>query len=121
MAETIRVIGLKEVRAAFRKLEDAPAREFPKALRRVAEPVKQTTANLLGPYSPRTAAGVRTRIRQTTTATVEQSLRKTTGQHPNYGGLQMRHGFLPALHQHEDDIMRGIEDMLDDMIRRAGF
>ncbi len=120
MAETVRVTGLAETRSAFRKAAAGPKNEFPKALRKVAEPVRQTTSALLAPYSSTTAAGVRSRVK-TASVSVQQSLRKTTGDHPNYGGLQMRRGFLPALARNEREIIAGVEDMLDDIIRKAGF
>lgn len=120
MAETVRVTGLAEVRRAFNEVAENTPREFPKELRKVAEPVRAATAALLAPYNSATAAGVKTRIRGAS-ALVQQSMRKTTGQHPNYGGLQMRHGFLPALASNEDEIVKGVEDMLDRVINKAGF
>lgn len=42
------------------------------------------------------AQGYRVRVR-TRGVEVEQTKRKTTGRHPEYGAAQMRHGLLPAL------------------------
>src|SRR5262245_32678945 len=61
---------------------------------------------------PRSASGYKTRVRQRGIA-VEQSIPKTTGQHPEYGALQMRQALLPALMTNQDDLMDDLERALD--------
>lgn len=120
MAGTVRVTGIAEVRAAFKRVADGTTSEFPGQLRKIAEPVRSDTASRIAPYSSSSAAGVKTRLR-TTTVLVQQSRRKTTGDHPNFGALQMRRAFIPALESHRDEVMRGVESMVDHLIVKAGF
>ena len=54
------------------------------------------------------AAGYRVRVRQRGVE-VEQSLRKTTGKHPEYGSAQMRHGLIPAAKAKEPEFVAGVE------------
>lgn len=82
------------------------------ALREVAEPVRAEAASLFSTVDPRSAAGYRVRVRQRGVS-VEQSLRKTTGQHPEYGALQMREALLPALARKEREIEQGMEEAID--------
>ena len=63
------------------------------------------------------AGGFRTRVRQKGIA-VQQSKRKTTGKHPEYGSLQMRAALLPALMSNETDMNRQLERALDRVGKR---
>lgn len=54
------------------------------------------------------AAGYRVRVRQRGIE-VEQSIRKTTGRHPEYGAAQMRHGLIPAAKAKEPEFVAGVE------------
>jgi hypothetical protein len=65
------------------------------ALKKIGEPVRQDAARRLEPYSARSAAGYRVKV-TTSSVKVQQSLRKTTGEHPEYGDLQMKRALLPA-------------------------
>ena len=46
---------------------------------------------------------------------VEQSLRKTTGHHPEYGALQMRQALIPALVSKSDEVEREMKKAADDL------
>lgn len=48
---------------------------------------------------------------------VEQSIRKTTGKHPEYGSLQMRRALLPALMANQVEMERELERTLDRISR----
>jgi len=65
------------------------------ALKAVGEPVKADAARRLAPYSQRSAAGLQVKV-TTSSVKIRQGLRKTTGEHPEYGDLQMKRSLLPA-------------------------
>lgn len=67
----------------------------------------------------RTAAGFRTYVRARGVS-VEQSLRKTTGKHPEYGAWQMRHGLVPALEAKADVVEREFVRAMDKVADRFG-
>jgi hypothetical protein len=64
------------------------------------------------PPSTRSAAGYKVRVRQRGVA-VEQSLKRTTGLHPEWGAYQMRHALLPALDETAPETDRRMELALD--------
>lgn len=111
-AQTLRVKGYREFLRAASRAEKESKKEVRAALREVAEPVRAEAASLFETVDPRSAAGYRVRVRQRGVS-VEQSLRKTTGKHPEFGALQMREALLPALARKEGEIERGMEDAID--------
>lgn len=78
-------------------------REVHSIFREVGEIVRVDAARRFASVSPVSAAGYRVRVRQRGVS-VEQSLRKTTGRNPEYGGRQMRHALLPALMSKQREI-----------------
>ena len=82
-----------------------------RALREVGEVVRADAAADFSKYSARSAAGFKVRVRQRGVA-VEQSLRKTTGRHPEWGGLQMTKALIPARTRDEEKIEQGFERAL---------
>lgn len=118
---TLVVHGYRElVRACVQA--DADTRKSMRAtFRAVGEPVRREAAELFSQYgAPRNrathakaAAGYRTRVRQRGVE-VEQSARRTTGKHPEYGRAQMRHALLPALkHEEPETVARFDEAILE--------
>jgi hypothetical protein len=96
--------------------------EMGRALEPVGELVRSDAAARAAPIDARTAAGYRVRVRQRG-ITVEQSLRKTTGKHPQYGAYQMTHMLIPALRDNEEATMRRMNEAIDvvcDMWEGAG-
>lgn len=111
-AETLRVKGYKEfLRATDRAGRDAK-RFIREAFREVGEQVRVEAQRLFEKTNERSAAGYRVRVRLRGVA-VEQSIRKTTGQHPEYGALQMRKALLPALREKETEVALATERALD--------
>lgn len=64
------------------------------------------------PNAERTAAGYKTRARPGGVR-VEQSLRKRSGLHPEWGAWQMRHALIPAVSANEDKTLELLEHALD--------
>jgi hypothetical protein len=110
--------GIPELRAAF---EDVHVKVDPvlgRALSRAAIPVKEDVKRRAGPFSERTAAGVRIR-RKGTIVRVEQGQRKTTGFHAQYGAYQQRNFFDPALADNEEIVVAASRLAMDEMTARV--
>jgi len=97
---------------ALARADKATQKAAREEIRKAGDHVKLDGARLFGPTDAKSAAGYRTRVRQRGVA-VEQSLRKTTGKHPNFGGLQMRRALLPALDANEARTNQALEQALD--------
>ena len=117
---TVRVKGLRETRRAFRKLSKDLDKEVRDGLREAAKPVHEEASNLFARYDADSAGGYRIRVRQRGVA-VEQSKRRTTGLRPDYGKLQMRRALIPALDRRQDEVIEGIDKVLDRLAGENGF
>jgi hypothetical protein len=120
---TLRVEGYRELVRAFATADKEQRRELRATLKQVGDVVRVDAVRRFSPVNSRSAAGYRTRVRQKGVA-VEQSLRKTTGAHPEWGSYQMRHALLPALMSSEDDTERAMEHAMDrvaDHFNRGGI
>src|SRR5215510_11617767 len=82
--------------------------------RPVGDIIKDDAARRISPISTKTAAGYRTRVLQSGIK-VQQSIRKTTGRRPDYGGLQMAKALRPATAAHIHDLERATEEAMDDV------
>ena len=109
---TIVVKGYKEFLRAAKNAGSATNREVRAAFRESGEIVRADAAQRLAKYSTTSAAGLKVRVRQRGVA-VEQSLKKTTGAHPQYGSLQMRKALLPALREKEPQVEAKFEEALE--------
>jgi hypothetical protein len=109
---TLAVNGYRELLRAFQRADSDSRKELRSALKDVGEVVRRDATGLFSPVDPRSAAGYKTRVRQRGVA-VEQSLRRTTGRHPEYGALQMRSALVPALTDNVDQVERQLERALD--------
>ena len=120
--------GFKVITHGFRELEEALTKVvievdpvLSKALRSLAEPVKKEAQQAASGWSAagvgqsKTAGGFRIRRRQLNIR-VEQGLSKTTGQHGNYGGVQMRHFLEPALSTHTAEIGAGADRVIGKLV-----
>jgi len=114
--ETLVVEGMTECLRALKELEPNERKGVRTALRKVGRSVERGASGRIAPKNARTAGGYKTRVRQRGIA-VEQSLRKTTGQHPDWGAYQMRHALMPALEANENEMLRDLERALDEVAR----
>jgi hypothetical protein len=110
--ETVRVKGYRDLLRALQTADKETKREVRSTLRKVGELVRVDATGKLMDEAPKSALGYRVRVRQRGVE-VEQSLRKTTGLHPEWGGYQMRHALEPALDENEEATVRAMEHALD--------
>jgi hypothetical protein len=109
---TLVVKGYREFMRACNQGDKETKKYVRGVLREAGDIVRVDATRRFAPVDSPSAAGYRTRVRQRGVA-VEQSIRKTTGKHPEYGALQMRQALLPALLSNEDAFERGMEHALD--------
>jgi hypothetical protein len=109
---TLRVEGYQSFMRAIAKADKDQRRGVRETLRTVGNIVRVEASSRIAGKNPRTASGFRTRVRQRGIA-VEQSIRKTTGAHPEWGAYQMRNALLPALMSNADTTERMMEQALD--------
>ncbi len=98
--EPLRVIGLAELFTDLNAVDRDIAIRLRHAEKEAGDVVARDAADRLKgllPASPRSAAGIVTRVRPAGVVTVEQKLRRTTGKRPDWGVTQMAYAFLPAL------------------------
>lgn len=118
---SVKVHGLRELNSALKKVDRELARELESELRDAAQLVAETARAKFSVIDARSAMGFRPRIRGFGRVVVEQRRRRTTGQHPEFGSLQMRRALLPALREDEPKVIEAIEGMLDRLGHGAGF
>jgi hypothetical protein len=109
--EVLRVKGYTELLRACKNAERDSRLYVRHEFRAVGELVRSDAAQRFSSIDARSAAGFKVRVRQRGVS-VEQSLRKTTGAHPDYGKLQMRRGLLPALAEKEDEVRARFEEAM---------
>ena len=118
MSFEVRVLGLRELRAALDETHGRVDPVLGKALRAAAEPVKADVKSRAGGYSALTVSGVRIR-RKGTMVRVEQGQRKTTGFHPTYGAFQQKHFFDPALADNQNAVIEAATKAMDELADRV--
>lgn len=114
--EVLRVRGYRELLRACQRAEKGTRTEVRRSFRQVGEIVRGDAAEDFSKYSAKSAAGFKVRVRQRGVA-VEQSLRKTTGKHPEWGALQMTKALLPARARDEAKVEAEFERALDRVAR----
>lgn len=117
--ETVKVEGLKEFLRATNKADAETKKKVRDRLKEAGDVVREDASRRFAPVSAKTAAGYRVRAR-VSGVSVEQSLRKTTGNRADYGALQMRRALVPALISKEDDVYREMEKAAQDLAEIVG-
>lgn len=110
--ETVRIEGYREFLRACDRAGKETKRYVRGTFREVGDIVRIDGASLLAPISPTSAAGFRTYVRATG-VTVQQSLRKTTGTRPDWGGTQMRRALVPSMTRNENRIVGAMAHAID--------
>jgi len=110
----VRVNGYREFVRAANRTSRAARKEIKDAFRDVGEVVRVDAADRFSAYDERTASGFRVRVRERGVA-IEQSIGRTTGTRPDFGGIQMSKALIPAGEAKEDEIDDRMGEALDDI------
>lgn len=120
MNSTVRVQGLREVNAAFRKIDKKLVREFGNDLKKAALPVLEEAQMLEQQWAGASIGTLRIK-RSGPRVFVEQSARKKTGLRPDYGALQMEQALIPALDNKTAAVFLAVDRVLTHYANGAGF
>ncbi len=113
----VRTSGLRELQRDLGGARSDFGKDLTAALKDAAEPIRASAASTAAQWGSKTASGYAVSVRGTR-AYVRQRRRKTTGQHPEFGALQMREALLPAVASQEGEVFRRVERAVDDVLRR---
>lgn len=113
-----KIQGLREVNAAFRRIERRAQKELQDEMLRRAGPVAETSASKIGVYQGAKTSTIRAARGRGGAVVRQGAASKHT--HPNFGSIQIGL-MLEAISEHQGDIYRGIEYMLSSEINKAGF
>jgi hypothetical protein len=116
----VRVEGFRMFMVALAAADKKTQKAVREELRKAGEHVRVDAMARFAGTDRKSAAGYRVRVRQRGVA-VEQSLRRTTGHHPNYGGLQMGRALIPALEDNEQQTISALEQALDRICDRFNY
>lgn len=108
----LRIKNARAFTRALKQVDADAAKQLQRAVREAAKPVAAQAVRLAERYGSAVATGIRPGSRSGV-GTVRQTRRKTTGQHPNFGGLLMRTALEPALAALSDQAIREMEAALD--------
>lgn len=91
---------------------------FREELKEAAEPVAATARTLVSRYRGAKTSTIKPHVTMNAVA-VRQNARKVTSERPDFGALQMRNAFIPALEQHSGRIISQLEEATDRFLDRA--
>ena len=117
---TVRIQGINDLVRSFGRIDKNLRKEVQKELSKAAEIVRDDARARFRGVDARSAMGFRARVR-TGQSYVEQRYGRTTGQHPEFGVLQMRRALLPALWSNRGKVEKSLENMLDKLANLNGF
>ena len=130
VAGAVRVNGLRELTRAFGKISKDLSNEVRDELLEAVEPVKQRAEQLAlsrirnMPESP-AYAEMRTGVSRARGVVFMvpawRSRRRPNRRRPNVGALLVERAMDPAVDEKTDDIVRGVEHVLDRLGRENGF
>lgn len=116
---TVRVEGLNEFRRAVTTAQGKTATaELANELKQAAEPVRASAQSKISRFRQVGDARV---YRRGFRIDVAQSARTVTGRRGDFGALQMRVGFRPALRENEARIEQDVERWLRAAIASSGL
>lgn len=119
MADTVHVTGLRELNRGLKRADADTAKILRKRYKDVGDIVRAEAQSRFSRYDAGSAAGFKTRVRQNGII-VEQSKRRVTGLRGDYGALQMRRALLPSLDDKRDDVVRELEQAVEEIADMVG-
>lgn len=105
----VSVKGLRELERGLRETDKDTAKALRKELREAGKVVALEARRRHAFVSPRSAMGVRPRVRSGLVVYAEQSRRRTTGQHPEFGVVVMEGALLPAKEAKTPEVKEMVE------------
>lgn len=124
MASGIEIHGLRETVRALKQVDEEIVRDLKDELLAAGELVRMDARRRFSSFDKFSAQGFVTRVRPFSlgsTISIEQNLRKTTGEHPTWGGLQMTEALLPAREMMVPVLAHRLDGMIGKLTAQHGF
>ena len=102
------------------KVDAGTRRAMTAGLREAAWPVQSDTKSRLRRYNDISLDTIGIAVRISGVAVIQRA-KKTTGERPDFGALQMRKGFIPALWDNREETERAVGIAFDELVRLSGF
>lgn len=118
-AQTVRLRGYRETMRALQKVDKDTAKVVRDELINAGEGVASDARGRISRYSGARAHQIGPRATNRGVF-VTQRAKKVSGKRGDFGALQMAH-LLEALADNEDEVIEGVEDAFDRLIRHHGF
>lgn len=119
-AGTVRVTGLRETIRSLEIVNRKAAKVVKDEIKQAVEPVAASARGRISRYRGASTSTIVPRV-SPRGAFVTQRARTVTGLRGDFGSLQMREGLLPALAEHEGEIVEQVDDALGRLVRLSGF
>jgi hypothetical protein len=119
VAYSVKVTGLRETIRAFKKAEGDLGKQLKGRLVEVGNIVAREADTRGSRYAG--IGAYKTVAYSSGSVLVRQSKGKVTGQRGDFGSLQMRNVLEPALVSKENEVIRELEDVIDDVTSGAGL
>lgn len=116
---TIRVEGITNFVHVIERTTTETVYFIHHKLAEVAEPVRDEASRLFSRYSPKSASGYRIRTEKPGEVDVYQSIGPSTGEHPEWGALQMTEAFLPALDRKSKEVEDRLGYAIGEIVERG--
>lgn len=117
---TIRLHGYRETMLALRNVDRGTRLAVTAGLREAAWPVQSDIKSRLRRYNDISLDTIGIAVRLSGVA-VTQRKKKVTGERPDFGALQMRKGFIPALWDNAGETERAVGIAFDELVHLSGF
>lgn len=116
---TVRVRGLRETQRALKQLDGSVRKDFRNELKKAAEPVVPAVRSRLARFrgvsmnvSPRVLGAK---------VVVRQNAKKVTGLRGDFGAVQMRAAFIPAVEEKAGRVAHEVDNAIGRFIDKAGL
>lgn len=119
-AFTVNAGDLAKFRKDLRAIDKEADKALREGLRAAVKPALVEAQNLFRPIRAEDAAGYKIRVRSRGVA-IEQTRRRTTGDHPEWGRLQLGVALIPAIERKADEVADGLGDTIEDLAKQHGW
>lgn len=116
--------GLREVIRGLKKVDEDIYRDVKDELEKAGKLVRDEGRRLFTPFDSFSAQGFVVRVRpmsRGSLVSIEQNLKKTTGQRPAWGALQMTEALIPARSKVMPDVIAHLTGLVGRVIKQYGF
>jgi hypothetical protein len=120
VSAAVHVRGLRELDRSLGKVNRDAQKSVREGLKEAARPVVEAAKAKEGRWGGASIGTIGPRM-VARGVFVTQRARKVTGLRGDFGALQMRQAFIPALEENEEEIVREVEHAIDVLLLGAGF